>query len=99
MELSCMEWQTNILSCVTVQWRQQQRVAAGGERPRVIIREAGATGPLGAEGGEGAASEGSTLDAALRSLLRMPVERAVDARERTTGILERDRGELWDAPD
>ncbi len=62
----------------------------------MIIREAGAAGALGAEEG---APEGGPLDAALRSLLRMPAERAMDARERTSGILERDRGELWDAPD
>lgn len=83
-----------------MQWRQQQRIAAGGERPRVIIREAGAEGTPG-DGGdeEGTPAGGGPLDSALRSLLGMPAERPVDVRERTTGILERDRGELWDAHD
>ncbi|BDA41543.1 probable cell division protein FtsZ 2 at N-terminal half [Coccomyxa sp. Obi] len=81
-------------------WRQQQRIAAGGERPRVIIRETGAAGAAGPDGDEGDATEGGPLDAALRTLLGMPPQRGmVDARERTSGILERDRGELWDAPD
>jgi hypothetical protein len=75
-----------------VQWRQQQRLAAGGERPRLIIREAGSPATPFDEG----ETAMRPLDAALRSLLGRATERPVDVRERTTGILERDREELWD---
>lgn len=43
------------------------------------------------------------LDGALRSLLGAPPGEGgiaavgVDVRERTSGVLERDRGELWDS--
>ena len=66
----------------------------------MIIRETGTVGASGPDGDEGNATDGGPLDAALRTLLGMPPQRGVvDARERTSGILERDRGELWDAPD
>ena len=48
---------------------------------------------------EGEAEGTSPFDGALRSLLGRPAERPVDVRERTSGILQQDRGELWDTPD
>ncbi len=78
-----------------LQWRQQQREGTAGQRPRLIIREAGVA--LGEA--EGEAEGTSPFDGALRSLLGRPAERPVDVRERTSGILQQDRGELWDTPD
>ncbi len=78
-----------------LQWRQQQREGTAGQRPRLVIREAGVA--LSEDEGE---SEGpGPFDGALRSLLGRPAERPVGIRERTSGILEQDRGELWDSPD
>lgn len=48
---------------------------------------------------EGEIEAAGPFDGALRSLLGRPAERPVDVRERTSGILERDRGELWDSQD
>ena len=92
------------------QWRQHQRAAAAGERPRLIIREADIASSLDDDAAGGAAVEGA-LDGALRSLLggavggggplggRGNAAAVLDVRERMSGILERDRGELWDSPD
>ncbi len=80
-----------------MQWRQQQREGALGQlRPRLIIREAGMEA---LEDGIGDPEAAGPFDGALRSLLGLPAERAVDVRERTCGILERDRGELWEPQD
>lgn len=97
------------------QWRQHQRAAAAGERPRLIIREADVASSLDDDDPGGSAALEGALDGALRSLLggaagavggggplgggggRAPP--ALDVRERMSGILERDRGELWDSPD
>ena len=80
-----------MLACL--QWLQQQREGTASQRPRLIIREAGM-----AVGDDEAEVEGTgPFDGALRSLLGLPAERAVDVRERTSGILEQDRGELWDS--
>ena len=78
-----------------VQWRQLQREGTGGQRPRLIIREAG----MAAEEGEAALEAAGPLDGALRGLLGLPAERPVDVRGRTSGILQQDREELWDSPD
>ena len=78
-----------------VQWRQQQREGTRGQRPRLIIREAG----MAAEEEEAALEAAGPLDGALRSLLGLPADRPVDVRERTSGILQQDREELWDSPD
>lgn len=68
----------------------------GQQRPRLIIREAGMAA---LEEDIGDPEAAGPFDGALRSLLGLPAERAVDVRERTSGILERDRGELWDPQD
>ena len=78
-----------------MQWRQQQREGTAGQRPRLVIREAGMAVAEDESELEGA----SPFDGALRSLLGRPAERPVDVLERTSGILQRDRGELWDSPD
>jgi len=78
-----------------LQWRQEQREGDVGQAPRLIIREAG----IAAVEDDAEAEGSGPFDGALRGLLGLPAERSVDVRERTSGILERDRGELWDSPD
>ena len=81
-----------------VQWRQQQRGSQA--RPRLILCEAGD----GDESGEGVeVQEGIgdpyTSGGARQLLAALGMREVVDVRMRTSGILERDREDAWDATD
>ncbi|KAK9810548.1 hypothetical protein WJX73_000008 [Symbiochloris irregularis] len=92
-----------------VKWRQQQR--SGQSRPRLILLEAGdpegsedgpeSAGKPGASAGAhgSAASQKGVMKNASQLLAALGISEGVDVRLRTSGILERDREDAWDAVD
>lgn len=81
-----------------VQWRQQQR--GGQSRPRLILCEA-ADGDGTGEGFDDGEEEedGQSNGGAKQLLAALGMREGVDVRLRTSGILERDREDAWDAVD
>ena len=87
-----------------LQWRQQQRM--GQSRPRLILCEAGDTSDGSEDGGEshqgtGPGKPGSQANqrGASQLLAALGMREGMDVRLRTSGILERDREDTWDAVD
>lgn len=82
-----------------LQWRQQQR--GGQARPRLILLDAGDV----AENGEASSQDGDHghdpdgAGGARQLLAALGMRDVVNARLRTSGILERDREDAWDAVD
>lgn len=98
----CSSPSCGTISChlLTVQWRQQQR--GGQSRPRLILCEA-SSGDGAEEVAELAQEAGgaSTTNnkGAAQLLAALGMREGVNVRMRTSGILERDREDAWDAVD
>lgn len=95
--------------CHPLQWRQQQR--SGKSRPRIILLDAGdmegsedgseSSSKTGASSGSknAATPQKGVMKNASQLLAALGIEEGVDVRLRTSGILERDREDAWDAVD
>ncbi|KAK9810099.1 hypothetical protein WJX72_004870 [[Myrmecia] bisecta] len=73
-------------------WRQQQRTADT-VRPQLVVQEAA---EWDSDEDEEPDAQAAGLAKSLRGLLGGPRAKEVDVKERTSGILQNDRSELWD---